>query len=199
MGRCPREKPSPSADPRRSCGKGVDEDGLGIDAGQRPHAHAKDSGMQRAPPIQDGGTLAPPGSSLHRSTSNTLAVRAVAENARRCYNSQSSHGAGEQASSTRTFGHPPLAPSPHDLHPGRGRAGPEVKSNPGAALREGRPFPPGPTWGLVGSLPADAVSLIWEDVLASPHPNPNGILETLLEAVVHQRADASVVLQTEAK
>ena len=46
---------------------------------------------------------------------------------------------------------------------------------------------------------ADGIFLIWEVVLASPDPNPNGILETHLEAVVHQRADASVVLQTEAK
>jgi len=56
----------------------------------------------------------------------------------------------------------------------------------GQALKTGRSFPGGQTWGLVESQLTDALPTIWHQVLATPQPDLDAILATHLEPLAQQ-------------
>ncbi|MBN1179495.1 MAG: extracellular solute-binding protein [Anaerolineae bacterium] len=59
------------------------------------------------------------------------------------------------------------------------------------ALRTGRSFSSGHMWGMLESLLADEIPLIWQDVLTSPESVIEDIIDTHLERVASRFADAS--------
>ncbi len=58
----------------------------------------------------------------------------------------------------------------------------------GQALKTGRSFPGGQTWGLVESRLTDVLPVVWRQVLAAPEPDVGGILAAHLEPLAQQLA-----------